>query len=179
MKLDLISMLGIWIIISTSTALAKEVESDLMGLPVPCYDLWYRYYGAGEKALKSHDEALAKRNFLASLAELEKVTTRQSSKDLFFMVRISGIEKRLTDLYTNKVTATTGDDQKELAVRKEQVEVLDRLARVNRRIITPNDRLVIASQERYEAARKQYEKRANEIKNKTPENKTNGDALTR
>lgn len=154
------------IIMFASGVHGKEAEADIMGLPVPCYDTWYRYYSEGEKALKAHDESLAERNFLASLAELEKVTTRQSSRDLFFMVRISGIESRLCDMYTNKIASSNGDDQKELAMRKEQVDAYEKMARINRRIIFPADALVARSRERYENALKEYTKRTAEIKNK-------------
>ncbi len=152
--------------VSASAALAKGEEQDIMSLPVPCYDLWYRYYSDGEKALKAHNEDLADKNFMAGLAELEKVNKKQSSKDLFFMVRISGIEQRLVERLTDKVAATNGDDQKELTMRKQQVDAYGRMARINERIIIPNDLLVQRSKERFVEASKQYEKRAAEIKNK-------------
>ncbi len=165
---------------SVSAVSAKGPEPDIMGLPVPCYDTWYRYYGAGEKALKAHNDELADRYFMSSLAELEKVNAKQNSKDLFFMVRLSGIEQRLVERLTNKVAATTGDDQKELSVRKEQVDAYERMARVNERIVVPNtDLIVVRAKERFVEARKQYDKRATEIKNKQAQNGTTTDSSAR
>jgi hypothetical protein len=128
-----------------------------LDLPEADYSLWYRYYQAGEDAsITHHDLELAKKYWLAALSELEK--SPPSRTDMFLAIKLSALEKGLQDLYPTDWSKQNGDPDDVLKLRKQQVDTLYRIARVNDRIVPHDDLLFTKSQERYQLARKEYEK---------------------
>jgi hypothetical protein len=127
-------------------------------LPMPNNSLWCRYYSAGEDASIKNDEALAKKYYMASLAELEKHPQTKGS-DIFMSVRLSALESALMEGYPHDWSK---EEEKNPAhvmdERKEQVNVYQRIARINEYYAPPEDLLRIKAKERYETVRKDYEK---------------------
>jgi hypothetical protein len=119
--------------------------------------LWYRYYQAGEDALTKNDRDRAKAYLMAALGEIEKHPP-DGKKDMFLAVKVSALQVYLTDMYPKDWSTHLSDKDKELDLRKEQVQTLYRVAQMNARLAPPGDLLISKSRERYETARTQYEK---------------------
>ena len=113
--------------------------------------------------MKKQDQALAKRYWIAALDDLDKANVSAKNGDVFFSVRMSVLEQRLTEMYQADVNALTKSQtspgtEKEISLRQEQAGVLERIARLNKRFINPTNILVGKSQERADTARKELDK---------------------
>jgi hypothetical protein len=129
--------------------------------------LWYRYYQAGEDAaITKHDEALAKKYYLAALAEIEQHPPVKGA-DMFLGPKLSALEVGLMDEYP-KDWSRQGDSEEVMTLRKEQVDVYERIARINEYFAPPDDLLRIKAKERYENLKKDYEKALAVAKAKQP-----------
>ena len=142
-------------------------KQDPLGLPGASTALWYRYYGAGETALKQKDEQGAKKYWMAALDEIEK-SMQFDSKDRFRVVRLSALEERLTEMYPENLSKDERPENERLKLQQEQVSVLGRIAKINERLI-PKDLLATKSKERFENARTELEKTLAASKNKAAE----------
>ena len=129
---------------------------------------WYRYYSAGADALAKHDEDTAKRYLFAALGMVEK-EQKPGKGDPFFVVRLSALEQGITTMYPKDLAKQAGEDSAKLKLQEEQVAVLDRIAKLNQRVILPSDILVGKSQERYLKAREELNKNLAEEKRKKAE----------
>ncbi len=131
----------------------------------PTSATWYRYYSAGADALEKNEPELAKRYFFESLNTVEKATKPQTG-DNFFVVRLSALEQGITNLYPKDWSKESSDEAKRLKRQTEQVEVLQRIAALNQRLIQPTDILVGKSKERYQKAREALDKALAEAERK-------------
>lgn len=144
----------IFMLLSGTTAHAR----DLLNLPQTSNATWFRYFVAGEDARKSNNEPLAQKYYLAALADVEQQNNPKQG-DPFFLIRLSALEQRLTELYKAKVEKAAADE-KSLELRKEQTGVLGRIATLNERLIPESDknRLREASRERATEAQAELKK---------------------
>jgi hypothetical protein len=154
MKTAFVAIATIYLLLTASSAHAR----DLLNLPETSNAVWFRYYVAGESARKSNNEALAQKYYLAALADVEHQANPKQG-DPFFLIRLSALEQRLTELYKAKVDSAAADD-KSLDLKKEQSEVLTRIAVLNERLIPEADknRLREAARERATAAQTEFKK---------------------
>lgn len=133
-------------------------------LPFADNSLWMRYYQAGEDAsISKHDNDLAKKYWMASLAELEKHPPAKGS-DMFLSVKLSALEAGLMNLYPQDWSKETGDSDAILAKRKENVEVLSRIANINNFYAPKDDLFRTKANERYASAKQSYDKAVAEAK---------------
>ncbi|MGH9551390.1 MAG: hypothetical protein ACRD3W_18540, partial [Terriglobales bacterium] len=123
------------------------------------YSLWYRYYQAGEDAMLTHNDLdLAKKYYLASLGELEKHPP-VPGQDMWLKVKLSGLEYGLMHSYPKTWPAIdTGNSQDVVKLRKDQMDVYYRIARLNDRYAEADDLLRVRAIERYNKAKKEYSK---------------------
>ncbi len=127
-----------------------------LNLPVPDNSLWFRYYKAGEQADLKHDGDTAKKYWMASLAELEKVAPNPS--DDLMSVKLSALEIGLIGSYPKDWTTLDKSQPEKEQLRAEQVKILYRMAVINSRLV-PGDKLLCSkSKERYEIAKREKEK---------------------
>jgi hypothetical protein len=145
-------------IYTTKSAPKRKPRGPLkLNLPEPDSSLWFRYYQAGEDAsITRHDQALAKRYWLAALSEIEKKPPSRS--DIFLSIKLSALEQGLEDLYPKDWSKEKGDPEKVMKLQAEQVDTLARIAHVNNNIVPHGDLLYTKSEERYQQARADYEK---------------------
>lgn len=150
----------------TITRPKMVIPPQKLNLPIVDNSLWFRYYQAGEDAsLTQHDPDLAKRYWMAAIAELEKHPPAKGA-DMFLSVRLSALDKGLMDSYPADWSKQTGDSDEIMKQRKEQVETLSRIARINEYFAPPDDLLRTKSKERYEIAKQAYEKALAQMKEK-------------
>ena len=127
-----------------------------LNLPVPDNSLWFRYYKAGEQADLKHDVDTAKKYWMASLAELEKVAPNPS--DDLMSVKLSALEIGLIGIYPKDWTTLDKSQPEKEQLSDEQVRVLYRIAVINSRLV-PGDKLLCSkSNERYEIAKRERDK---------------------
>ncbi len=137
-------------------------------LPVPDNSLWFRYYKAGESAAFSGNKALAHKYWMASLAELEKVAP--NPEDDLMSVKLSALEQALTYSYPSDWSKESTPAAETAKRREEQVSVLERMAKVNRRLVPKDTLLCQKSYERFDNAKKSFEKTSSESKPTTDSN---------
>ncbi len=158
----------------TSTASINKVATAKLKLPFPDSSLWFRYYQAGEDAsLAKHDD-VAKKYWMASLAELEKHPPAKDS-DTFLSVKLSALEAGLMNLYPNDWSKEKGDRTEILEKRKEHVALLSRIANINTFYAPPNDLFRTKANERYATAKQAYDKAVAEAKQSPSAPKTETD----
>jgi hypothetical protein len=119
---------------------------------------WFRTYRAGEDAFAKGDLEQAKSTWLMSLTALEKSPPADRGRDPFFLVKISALERHLTESYPTDWSKFKDDPDSELKIRQEQTITLYRIARINERLVPADDLLRIKSAERYQVARRDYDK---------------------
>jgi len=145
--------------VKTSQPAAK---SPLHGLqtdfPMPDNSLWVRYMQAGDAAQAKGDTTLAKKYFFGSLSELEKHPPAKTSKDPFQVVKINTLERMIRETYPKDWSDYENKRDEELKLRKEQVGVLQRIVKINDRLIPPTDLMVKAYKDRYQTAQSEYQK---------------------
>ncbi len=148
-----------WLAILVVTIFSAPAWADnKLTLPIADGSLWVRYYQAGEDAsVKHHDAELAKKYWMASLAELEKHPPAKGS-DIFLSVKLSALEAGLMNSYPADWSKQSGNADEIMAKRKEQVDTLLRIARVNEYFAPKDDLLRTRSKERYEIAQRAYDK---------------------
>lgn len=143
---------------------APDRGPQKLKLPFGDNSLWFRYYQAGEDAsITRHDNDLAKKYWLASLAELEKHPVAKGS-DTFLSVKLSALEAGLMKLYPEDWSKEKGDTAATLAKRKENVELLQRMATINTYYAPKDDLFRIKANERYAIAKQSYDKAVAEAK---------------
>lgn len=141
-------------------------------LPFGDNSLWFRYYQAGEDAsITHHDNDLAKKYWMASLAELEKHPPAKGS-DTFLSVKLSALEAGLMNLYPEDWSKEKGESDAILAKRKEHVELLSRIARINTFYAPKDDLFRTKADERYAAAKQSYDQAVAEAKQLQSQPKT-------
>lgn len=133
----------------------KSTPVDFCGLPTTNTSLWYRYFSAGDDAFKKQDEETAKRYFFGALSELEKLNAPQR-QDFFFIIRLSMLEQRMETMYKDDLAKISDDKPEKLKLKGEEVQVLDRIANINRKLVRRGNRLLTASIERSEKAREEF-----------------------
>jgi len=150
----------------TITRKKVVIPPQKLNLPIADNSLWFRYYQAGEDAsLTQHDPDLAKKYWMAAISELEKHPPAKGA-DMFLSVRLSALDKGLMDSYPSDWSKQTGDSDEIMKQRKEQVDTLSRIARINEYFAPPDDLLRTKSKERYEIAKQAYEKALAQMKQK-------------
>ena len=133
-----------------------HARQKALELPVPDNSLWFRYFKAGEEAGLKHDSDKAKKYWMASLSELERVSPNPN--DDLMSVKLSALEISLIDSFPKNWTNLEGSDAEKQRMRDQQVNTLYRMAVINSRLV-PSDRLLCSkSMERYEIAKKENEK---------------------
>jgi hypothetical protein len=131
-------------------------QNQGLKLPVPDNSLWFRYYKAGEEADLRHETGKAKKYWMASLAELEKVAPNPS--DDLMSVKLSALEIGLISTYPKDWTTLETSQQEQEHLRDEQVKVFYRMAVINSRLVPGDTLLCSKSKERYEIVKKENEK---------------------
>lgn len=154
--------------IKAAIPVGRPSAPQKLDLPADNGSLWYRYYQAGEDAaIAHHDPQLAKRYYLASLAELEKHPQPKHS-DMFLSIRLSALEKGLMDGYPGDWSTYKGARDDKMKLLKEQVDVYYRIARINAYYAPPDDLFRTKAEERYVKSKAEYEKSLKEDKSSAP-----------
>jgi hypothetical protein len=128
--------------------------------------LWFSYFRAGEDAQLKNNESWAKRYWLQSLSEIEKVNSH-ATDDLDELVKISALEQALTNAYPKDWSNLQMPKDDAMNLRREQMSTLYRIARLNDRWVPKGNLLLTKSRERYMIARRDYEKAVADNKNST------------
>ncbi len=134
----------------------------------PTNAMWYRYYSAGAGALAKHDDETAKKYLFAALSTVEK-EQKPGKGDVFFVVRLSALEQGISSVYPKDWSKEKGEDASKVKLQEEQVAVLERIAKLNQRLIEPGDIIVGKSQERFQKAAEMLKKTKEQIAQKKGE----------
>jgi hypothetical protein len=119
--------------------------------------MWFQYLSAGEEAARKHDNSLAKRYWIGSLKALEDAPSPQQGNALF-LVQMSSLERHLISTYSTTLGLKDLESEERVKLTGEQVDVYDRMTRLNKKFAQPTDLLVTKSQERADQARADLEK---------------------
>jgi len=108
---------------------------------------WFKTLMRAEDEFSSGHVDNAKQLWLDSLKDLEQSRYDVTQGDHFFTPRLSVLEERLTEYYTQELPKRSDEDE-HLQLMGEQVDVLERLSVLNRLLI-PRDLLATMSTKRY------------------------------
>jgi hypothetical protein len=131
------------------------VKITKLNLPGPKdSSVWFSYYTAGEDALLKGNEAVGKQYLVAALATLE---TREHLRtdDPFALVRLSALEKCLSDVVEGDAKTKRQSDSPELEkALSNRASVLARIAALNVKILPAGELLRQRSAERAQNAKR-------------------------
>lgn len=148
---------------SSSSAAAQKIEVPVVhfgkvSMGPKDSSTWFRYYQAGESAyVDKKDPELAKRYWFQALSELEQGHTMPRGKDPLFLAKMSALEQGLDLCYPKPFPEDESVKKQSLALEKEYVGIMYRIAMLNRKVLKPNDLLIERSTERYNVAQSDYE----------------------
>jgi hypothetical protein len=149
------------------------LPAEAQGGPQPQYrtepthhhqaNLWRQYLDAGVKSEQGGNPQLAKRYYMGALSALEqKSKTRRdvvkgkldgkSYRIPFSSVSVQQLEDKLASMYPTDWSKAPGTASQQLALRQEQVNVLYRVAQLNKAHSGSDSIFADRSEKRYEAA---------------------------
>jgi hypothetical protein len=113
----------------------REAHPYKLGPNAP---MWQRYLAAGEEAHRKGDDATAKRCYFEALSQLERAHKTSPTVTAPY----ARLQRTILDLYPNYPSdAPKAEGEKQIAIDKEEIDVLTRLSRLNQYYRSPTGSL--------------------------------------